>query len=135
VMLHRALLGSFERLIGILIEHYEGKFPPWLAPVQAALLNITERQEGYLRRLAAALRGHGFRAECDLRNEKIGLKIRHHTLQRVPYLLVAGDREVDNGTISVRTREGKELGVMKAAAFTRMLGRQVARRSHKLEPE
>ncbi|MCY4244324.1 MAG: threonine--tRNA ligase [Gammaproteobacteria bacterium] len=135
VMIHRTILGSMERFIGILLEDCAGRLPPWLAPVQAVLLNITERQEGYLKRLAAALRGHGFRAECDLRNEKIGLKIRHHTLQRVPYLLVAGDREVDDGTVSVRTREGKDLGAMKVAAFTRMLGRQVARRSHKLEPE
>lgn len=129
VMLHRALLGSFERFIGILIEHYEGKFPPWLAPVQCILLNITDQQAPYLAQVEKTLKKQGFRVESDLRNEKIGLKIREHTLQRIPYLLVAGAREVDTDSISVRTRDGQDLGAMPVAQFARHLAQQVERRS------
>ena len=90
-MLHRAILGSLERFFGILIEHHAGRFPAWLAPVQAVVMNITDRQADYAARAAEALKNQGFRVETDLRNEKVGFKIREHTLQRVPYLLVAGD--------------------------------------------
>jgi len=112
VMLHRAILGSFERFIGILIEHYAGKLPVWLSPVQAVVLNITDKQADFAREAAEFLKNQGVRAETDLRNEKVGFKIREHTLARVPYLLVAGDREVDSRSLAVRTRSGKDLGVM-----------------------
>jgi threonyl-tRNA synthetase len=112
VMLHRAILGSFERFIGILIENYAGKLPTWLAPVQAVVMNITSKQEGFAREATEFLKNQGVRAETDLRNEKVGFKIREHTLARVPYLLVAGDREVDSRSLAVRTRSGKDLGVM-----------------------
>ena len=128
VMLHRALLGSFERFIGILIENYEGKFPPWLAPVQCSVLSITEKQGDYAARVAAQLRAGGFRAESDLRNEKIGLKIREHTLQRIPYLLVVGEREAQDDSLAVRTREGRDLGVMSVDDFSSILAEQVALR-------
>jgi threonyl-tRNA synthetase len=117
VMLHRALFGSLERFIGILIEHYEGKFPFWLSPVQAVLLNITDKQAGYVRDVEQRLKDQGIRVISDLRNEKVGFKIREHTLQRVPYLLVAGDREMENGELAVRTRSGDDLGVMSVDAF------------------
>lgn len=107
VMLHRALLGSFERFIGILIEHHEGKFPLWLAPVQCVVLNITDSQAEYVVEIEQSLIKHGFRAESDLRNEKIGLKIREHTLQRIPYLIILGEQEAQQKTISVRTRAGE----------------------------
>jgi threonyl-tRNA synthetase len=110
VILHRAILGSFERFIGILIENFAGKLPPWLAPVQAVVMNITSRQEEFVREAAEVLKNQGLRVETDLRNEKVGYKIREHTLARVPYLLVAGDREVESRTLAVRTRSGKDLG-------------------------
>ncbi len=128
VMLHRAILGSLERFIGILIEEYAGRFPAWLAPVQAAVLTITERQNDYAAEAAKFLENQGFRARADLRNEKIGLKIREHTLQRIPYLLVVGDREVDNRTLAVRTRGGKDLGSLSWEAFAQRLSEDVARR-------
>src|SRR5690606_24407244 len=103
VMLHRAILGSLERFIGILIEHHAGNLPTWLAPVQAVVLNITDRQAEYASRIAETLQNQGFRAKADLRNEKIGFKIREHTLQKVPYQLVVGDREAENETVAVRT--------------------------------
>ncbi|MGD8383935.1 MAG: threonine--tRNA ligase, partial [Lysobacterales bacterium] len=106
VMLHRAILGSLERFIGILIENYAGKMPVWLSPVQAVVLNITDRQDQACEKIAESLENQGFRIDLDLRNEKIGFKIRQHTLSRVPYLLVVGDREVENGTVAVRTRDG-----------------------------
>ena len=121
VMLHRAILGSLERFIGILVEHYAGALPVWLAPVQAAVLNITDRQREYAETVANSLRKQGVRVELDLRNEKIGFKIREHTLQRVPYLLVVGDREVENGTLAVRTRAGKDLGGMSVDQFSAQL--------------
>ena len=128
VMLHRAILGSLERFIGILIENYGGALPPWLAPVQAVVLNITERQDDYCREVAETLANQGFRVESDLRNEKIGFKIREHTLGKVPYLLVAGDREVEGGTVAVRTRAGEDLGSMTVEAFAERLAEDVGRR-------
>ncbi|WP_461538530.1 threonine--tRNA ligase [Spongorhabdus nitratireducens] len=128
VMLHRALLGSFERFIGILIEHYEGKFPTWLAPVQTAILNITDKQAAYASELATALEAQGYRVKADLRNEKIGFKIRQHTLERVPYLLVIGDKEMESGTVAVRTRNGEDLGSMSLEDFTQHLAADIAKR-------
>ncbi len=112
VMLHRAILGSFERFIAILIENHAGRFPVWLAPTQAVVMSITDRQGDFVRDSADFLKNQGVRVESDLRNEKVGFKIREHTLRRVPYLLVAGDREVESHTLAVRTRSGKDLGVM-----------------------
>jgi threonyl-tRNA synthetase len=126
VMLHRAIVGSMERFLGILIEHHAGRFPVWLAPVQAVILTITSRQDDYVQKLAETLKNQGLRVESDLRNEKIGLKIREHTLQRVPYLLVAGDREQESGSVAVRTREGKDLGSLKIEDFARRLADEVA---------
>jgi threonyl-tRNA synthetase len=121
VMLHRAIVGSMERFIGILIEHYAGALPSWLAPVQAICLNITDAQADYVAGIAKSLANQGFRVESDLRNEKIGYKIREHTMQKVPYLLVAGDREREQGTIAVRTRSGEDLGAMPLPEFERRL--------------
>ncbi len=117
VMLHRALFGSLERFIGILIEHYEGKFPVWLAPVQAVLMNITDKQSDYVRKVEKMLKNQGVRAISDLRNEKIGFKIREHTLMRVPYLLVIGDREMENDQVAVRSLGGEDLGSMPVDEF------------------
>ena len=117
IMIHRALLGSLERFFGILIEHYAGKFPFWLAPVQAVALAITERQEAYARGVHEAMLKAGLRADCDLRSETIGYKIRDHTLQGVPYLLVLGDREEHQGTVAVRSREAGDLGAMSLDGF------------------
>ena len=128
VMLHRAILGSIERFIGVLLEHYGGALPAWLAPVQAVVLNITDRQAGYAAKVAESLKNQGFRAEADLRNEKIGYKIREHTIQRVPYLLVVGDREVESGSVAVRTRGGRDLGAMAVEDFARGLAAEIASR-------
>jgi len=128
VMLHRAILGSLERFIGILIEHYAGALPLWLSPIQAVLLNITDRQAEYLRNCLKSLRDKGFRVESDLRNEKIGFKIREHTLMRVPYLLVIGDREMEEGTVAVRTRKGEDLGSMSIEAFIERMQTEVTQR-------
>jgi len=128
VMLHRAILGSLERFIGILIEHFGGYMPAWLAPVQAVTMSISERQAAYAGELAEILKNQGFRIDSDLRNEKIGLKIREHTLQRVPYLLVVGDREVENRTVAVRTRRGQDLGVLSLDDFGRLLREKVQAR-------
>ncbi len=117
VMLHRAIVGSMERFIGILIENHAGSLPPWLAPVQAVVLNITDAQGDYVDSVQKFLLNQGFRVASDLRNEKIGYKIREHTLQRVPYLLVVGDREKELGLVAVRTRSGEDLGTMTPAAF------------------
>jgi threonyl-tRNA synthetase len=127
VMLHRAILGSFERFIGVLIEHYAGALPAWLAPEQAIVLNITDKQAEYCEKVRKILAEKGFRASADLRNEKIGFKIREHTLQKVSYLLVAGDREMENGQISVRTQDGQDLGAMTIEAFAEHLSADVAR--------
>ena len=112
VMLHRALFGSLERFIGILIENYEGAFPFWLAPEQAAVINITDSQAEYAKEVTKSLQNNGFRVICDLRNEKIGFKIRGHSMQRVPYILVVGDKEKESRTVAVRTRDGEDLGSM-----------------------
>jgi threonyl-tRNA synthetase len=128
VMLHRAILGSFERFIGILIEHYEGAFPTWLAPQQAVVMNITDTQAEYVQNVADSLKNKGFRVENDLRNEKIGFKIREHTIQKVPYLLVIGDREVETQTVAVRSRGGEDLGIMRVAEFAELLTQDVNRR-------
>lgn len=121
VMLHRAIVGSMERFIGILIEHHAGQFPAWLAPVQAVVMNITDAQADWVAEVRKTLANQGFRVDLDLRNEKIGYKIREHTLQRVPYLLVVGDREKENGAVAVRTRSGEDLGTMSVAAFAERL--------------
>ncbi len=128
VMLHRAILGSFERFIGILIEHYEGAFPAWLAHTQAVVMNITDKQADFALNVEKILNQSGFRAKSDLRNEKIGFKIREHTLLKVPYLLVIGDREVETQTVAVRTREGADLGSMPVTQFAEFLAQAVSRR-------
>jgi threonyl-tRNA synthetase len=121
VMLHRAIFGSLERFLAILLEHHAGRLPAWLTPVQAVILSITDRQDQYVRAVTESLRNQGFRTEFDLRNEKVGFKIREHTLQRVPYLLVAGDKEVAANLLSVRTRSGKDLGTMSLETFAERL--------------
>jgi threonyl-tRNA synthetase len=121
VMLHRAIVGSMERFIGILIEHHAGSFPSWLAPTQVVVANITDAQAEYVSEVRKTLADQGFRVNADLRNEKIGYKIREHTLQRVPYLLVVGDREKENGAVAVRTRSGEDLGSMSVQAFIERL--------------
>jgi threonyl-tRNA synthetase len=129
VMLHRAILGSFERFIGILIENYAGALPTWLAPTQAVVMNITDKQADYCQKVVETLQNSGFRAVSDLRNEKIGFKIRERTLQKVPFLLVVGDKEVENGQVAVRTRSGEDLGTMSLDAFTEFLAKDVERKS------
>ena len=109
-MIHRAILGSLERFIGILTEEFAGFFPSWLAPVQVVVMNITDSQAEYVNELTRKLQNAGIRVKADLRNEKIGFKIREHTLRRVPYMLVCGDKEVEAGKVAVRTRRGKDLG-------------------------
>ena len=128
VMLHRAILGSVERFIGVLIEHYAGNLPVWLAPVQVVVMNITDAQADYAQGVARRLEELGFRADADLRNEKIGFKIREQTLAKVPFLLVVGDREVEEGTVAVRQRSGNDLGSMRLEAFADKLGQWVAQR-------
>jgi threonyl-tRNA synthetase len=128
VMLHRAILGSMERFIGILIEHHAGAFPLWLAPTQAVVLNITDKQADFVREIEDHLKKQGIRVKSDLRNEKIGFKIREHTLHRVPYMLVIGDREVENRTVAVRTRGGEDLGTMSMEAFAERLTAENASR-------
>jgi threonyl-tRNA synthetase len=127
VMLHRAIVGSMERFIGILIEHHAGLLPAWLAPVQAVAFNITDAQADYVREVTQALVDKGFRVQSDLRNEKVGYKIREHTMQKVPYLLVVGDREKETGTVSVRTRSGEDLGSMPLADFIERLETETRR--------
>ncbi len=126
VMLHRAILGSLERFIGILIEEHAGAFPAWLAPVQVVVINITDRQAKYATEVMESLKKQGIRVDLDLRNEKIGLKIREHTLQRIPYILIAGDRECAEKTVAVRTRGGEDLGSMTLAAFADRLAEEIA---------
>ena len=134
VMLHRAILGSFERFIAILIENYAGKFPPWLAPIQAVGLNITGRQAAYVQECTDFLKNQGVRVAADLRNEKVGFKIREHTLQRVPYLLVAGDREVESRSLAVRTRSGQDLGSLPLEKVAELILAGIAGRGcHSLE--
>jgi threonyl-tRNA synthetase len=128
VMIHRAILGSIERFIGILIEEYTGKFPTWLSPIQAVVMNITDKQAQYCEKIAKKLKENGFRAKVDLRNEKIGFKIREHTLKRVPYLLVVGDKEMENGEIAIRTRSGEDLGKLSVDDFIAKLASEVSAR-------
>jgi threonyl-tRNA synthetase len=135
VMLHRAILGSFERFIGILIEHYEGAFPTWLAPTQAVIANITDNQAEYVQKVEETFKNKGFRVNADLRNEKIGFKIREHTIAKTPYVLVVGDKEVETQTVAVRTRTGEDLGVMSLDAFEQLLTDDVVRRGRVLSKE
>ena len=125
VMIHRAVLGSFERFIGVLIEHYGGALPVWLSPIQAEILNITDKQADYCQNLTNLLKKNGFRAHSDLRNEKITYKIRDHSLQKTPFLLIAGNREMENNTISVRARGGEDLGEMSIDSLIQMLQQTV----------
>jgi threonyl-tRNA synthetase len=120
-MLHRAIVGSMERFLGILIEHYAGAFPLWLAPEQIVVMNITERQAGYANQVTDQLLSAGFRVSADLRNEKISYKIREHSLQKLPYQVVVGDKEMQAGTVAVRTRGGEDLGAMSLDAFVARL--------------
>ncbi|MDA0694142.1 MAG: threonine--tRNA ligase, partial [Proteobacteria bacterium] len=128
VMLHRAILGSFERFIGILIEHFEGKFPTWLAPEQVVVMNITDKQAEFAQNVADYLNNSGFRAIADLRNEKIGFKIRERTIAKIPYLLVVGDKETESQSVAVRTRDGNDLGTMTLEAFEAHLRNDVEAR-------
>ncbi len=128
VMLHRAILGSMERFIGILIEHYAGAMPAWLAPVQTVVMNISEAQAGYAAMVAETLKKAGFRAEADLRNEKISYKIREHSLQKLPFQLVVGDKEVAAQMVAVRSRKGEDLGQMTLDAFLSLLKNEIARK-------
>ena len=128
VMLHRAVLGSFERFIGILIEHYEGVFPLWLAPRQAVVVNITDKQAGYASEVAEGLRAAGFRVEADLRNEKVGFKIRELELAKVPYVVVVGDKEMASGSVSVRARHGRDLGSLSLEDLMQTLSEEVSRK-------
>ena len=131
IMIHRALLGSIERFIGVITEHFAGAFPAWLSPVQVKTLTITDRANGYAAEIAATLDRAGFRAETDVRNEKIGKKIREATLEKIPYMLVVGDRDIENGTVSVRHRSGEDLGAMSLDQFLELLGREVAAKERK----
>ncbi|WP_421240141.1 threonine--tRNA ligase [Aeromonas enteropelogenes] len=131
VMIHRAILGSLERFIGILTEEYAGLFPTWLAPVQAVVMNITDNQAEYAVKVAKALNDAGLRAKADLRNEKIGFKIREHTLKRVPFMLVCGDKEVEAGKIAVRTRKGADLGTYPVEELIALLTQEVQTRGQK----
>ncbi|MCI9567317.1 MAG: threonine--tRNA ligase, partial [Lawsonibacter sp.] len=125
VMIHRVVLGSIERFIGVITEHFAGAFPAWLAPVQVKVLPVTDRAEGYAETVSAQLDALGFRVEVDGRNEKIGKKIREATLEKVPYMLVVGDRDIENGTVSVRHRSGEDLGAMSLDQFAALLGDEV----------
>ncbi|NOY62322.1 MAG: threonine--tRNA ligase [Gammaproteobacteria bacterium] len=132
VMLHRAILGSLERFIGILIEEYKGAFPVWLAPQQVAVLNITDRQAEYAAEIEGLLGKQGIRAKSDLRNEKIGFKIREHTLQRVPYQLILGDREMETRSVAVRTQRGEDLGGMRLSDFVERIAADCANRGRRV---
>ncbi|MEM8594653.1 MAG: threonine--tRNA ligase, partial [Pseudomonadota bacterium] len=129
VMLHRAILGSFERFIGILIEQYEGDLPTWLAPTQVVVMTITEKYNEYAQKVAKTLQSNGFRVDLDLRNEKIGFKIRAHTLQKIPYQLIIGDEEMNNETVSVRARRGGDLGAFDHTALIDLLSTDINSRS------
>jgi threonyl-tRNA synthetase len=128
VMIHRAVLGSMERFIGVLIEHHAGALPLWLAPVQAVVLSLTEKQAAHAAAVAESLKNQGVRVDSDLRNETISLKIREHAMQRIPYLLVIGAREAGNSTVAVRTRDGVDLGAMSLDGFLNRYNREVAYR-------
>ncbi|HGL6885214.1 TPA: His/Gly/Thr/Pro-type tRNA ligase C-terminal domain-containing protein, partial [Citrobacter koseri] len=126
---HRAILGSMERFIGILTEEFAGFFPTWLAPVQVVVMNITDTQSEYVNELTQKLQNAGIRVKADLRNEKIGFKIREHTLRRVPYMLVCGDKEVEAGKVAVRTRRGKDLGSLDVNEVIEKLQQEIRSRS------
>jgi len=126
IMLHRAIIGSLERFIGILIEQHSGALPAWLAPVQVAVLNITDAQADFCREIVKTLRNQGLRVDVDLRNEKITYKIREHSLQKLPYILVVGDKEKSTGVVAVRARGNKDLGVMSLDAFMQLVASDVA---------
>ena len=132
VMIHRAILGSIERFIGIITEEYAGFFPAWLAPTQAVVMNITDSQSEYVQEVAKKLSDAGLRVKTDLRNEKVGFKIREHTLRRVPYMLVCGDKEIEAGKVAVRTRKGQDLGTFTVEEFLEILKTQVRNRDLKL---
>ena len=134
IMIHRALMGSIERFFGILIEHYGGAFPTWLAPVQAVVMNITDQQQGYVAAVVAQLKAAGFRVEPDLRNEKIGFKIREAEKAKVPFMLVAGNREMQDGTLSVRGRSGANLGSKTVAEVLDLLQAEVTHTQRELQP-
>jgi len=131
VMIHRVVLGSIERFIGVITEHFAGAFPTWLSPVQVKILTITQRADEYAKKVAAALDAQGFRVELDLRNEKIGKKIREAQLEKDPYMLVLGDKEAESGQVAVRHRTDGDLGVMSLDAFTAQLRDLVDSRSIK----
>ena len=129
VMLHRAIVGSLERFIGILIEEHAGALPIWLAPVQVSVLNITDAQADYCREITKTLQNQGLRVQLDLKNEKITYKIREHSMQKVPYLLVVGDKEKDAGAVAVRARGNKDLGVMSLEAFAAQIASDIANKA------
>ena len=124
-MMHRAILGSVERFIGILIEEFDGNFPVWLSPIQVVIINISQKHEKKAREIQEKLKSRGFRVKLDLRNEKITYKIRDHSMQRVPYQLVVGDKEEETNTVSVRARKGEDLGSMKIEDFSNMLSEKI----------
>jgi len=129
VMLHRAIVGSLERFIGILIEQHSGALPTWLAPVQVAVLNITDSQADYARKVAKTLQNQGLRVDLDLRNEKITYKIREHSLQKLPFIVVVGDKEMAAGAVAVRARGNKDLGVMSLDAFSQKIAEDIQNKS------
>jgi threonyl-tRNA synthetase len=129
VMLHRAIVGSLERFIGILIEEHAGALPIWLAPVQVSVLNITDAQADYCREITKTLQNQGLRVQLDLKNEKITYKIREHSMQKVPYLLVVGDKEKEAGAVAVRARGNKDLGVMTLEAFAAQIASDIAQKA------
>ena len=129
VMLHRAILGSFERFIGILIENYSGNLPIWLCPLQIVVMGITDRNNDACLDTKSKLIKYGFRASVDTRNEKVGFKIREHTMQRIPFLIIIGDKEEENNEISVRTREGKDLGKMTLDKFKLIMNESISKKS------
>ena len=128
-MIHRVVLGSIERFIGVITEHFAGAFPTWLAPVQVKVLPITDRVNEYAESVAAKLDALGVRVETDLRNEKIGYKIREAQMQKIPYMLVVGDKEAEAGNLSVRTRSGGDKGVMPFDAFAAMILKEIAEKA------
>ena len=132
-MIHRVVFGSIERFIGILTEHFAGAFPLWLAPVQAMVLPISEKQAAYAKEVANALEDAGIRVELDDRNEKIGYRIREAQLQKIPYMLVVGDKEVESATVSVRARKGVDLGAMSLNDLTARMKDEIARKENGLE--
>ena len=131
VMIHRVVLGSIERFIGVITEHFAGAFPTWLSPVQVKILPVTDRANDYAAKLSAQLDAQGYRVEVDARNEKIGKKIREAQLEKVPYMLIVGDRDIENGTVSPRHRAEGDLGAMSIDAFTAILKEDVEKKLRK----